>query len=283
MSQKHPTGMSARMATESVNPASIDLDSKSSLDIVSLINANDATVAAAVARVLPAVARAVDLIVVALQAGGRLFYVGAGTSGRLGVVDASECPPTFGVSPEMVQGVIAGGRDAVFRSREGAEDSENRGGQDLVRRGLCRRDVVCGLSGSGRTPYVIGALKKARGIGATTLAVYCNPEGELGSHADVAIVPETGAEVIAGSTRMKAGTAQKMVLNMLSTAAMVRLGRVKGNRMSHMRISCEKLRYRAQRILMDERGVDEETACRLLADAGDDLTKALDSGSHLSC
>ena len=275
MSHSRAPGLKAGMSTEQVNPNTVGLDGKTSLEIVTLIQAEDRTVAAAVEKVLPEVARAVDCIVAALQQGGRLFYVGAGTSGRLGIVDASECPPTFGVSPETVQGIIAGGKEAVFRAREGAEDRRDMGARAVARRGIGNRDVVCGLSASGRTPYVAGALEKARALGAATLAVYCNPDGILGRLADVAIVPVTGPEVIAGSTRMKAGTAEKMVLNMLSTASMVRLGRVSGNRMTHMTISCEKLRFRAIRMIMDTLGIDEAQARERLAAAGDNVAKAL--------
>jgi N-acetylmuramic acid 6-phosphate etherase len=267
--------MNETMGTEAVDERFADLDRKSSLEIVTLINQEDRTVADAVAKVLPEIAMAVDILVDAFANGGRLFYVGAGTSGRLGVVDASECPPTYGTSPEQVQGIIAGGKGAMFQAREGAEDRAEAGARDLARRGVARQDVVCGLSGSGRTPYVMGALRRARAVGARTLAVYCNPEGLLGELADVAIVPVTGPEVVAGSTRMKAGTAEKMVLNMLTTAAMVRSGRVVGNVMAHMNVSCDKLRYRATRILMQQRGISAEEATRRLADAGDDLAEAL--------
>lgn len=271
MNEKKPAGMSEAMQTEAIAEDNASLDTLSSLEIITRINENDQTVAQAVQRVLPQIAEAVELLVEALGNGGRLFYTGAGTSGRLGVVDASECPPTFGTPHEMVQGIIAGGRVALFHAREGCEDKDWMGARDLVRRGLRSGDVVCGLSTSGRTPYVLGALRKAREVGAKTIAVYCNPEGSVGQLADVAIVPVTGAEVVAGSTRMKAGTAEKMVLNMLSTATMVRLGRVSGNMMTNMKISCEKLRYRATRIIMQRLGVDEDEAWRLLAESKDDL------------
>lgn len=270
-----PRGMSADMATEQENPASVDLDRMSTLEIVSLINDNDRTVADAVRSVLPDIARAVDLIVPALSRGGRLVYVGAGTSGRLGIVDAAECPPTFGVPPSMVQGVIAGGKSAVFVAKEGAEDRADVGAREISRRNIGHIDVVCGLSCSGRTPYVYGALQRARERGATTLAVYCNPGGIIGEQADVSIVPVTGPEVIAGSTRMKAGTAEKMVLNMLSTATMVRLGRVAGNVMAHMTITCEKLRYRAIHTIMNQCHVSEQEAAKRLEEAGNNLAAAL--------
>jgi N-acetylmuramic acid 6-phosphate etherase len=275
MDEHVPQGMSDAMATEAVDERFADLDRKSSLEIVSLINQEDRTVAEAVAEVLPEIAQAVDLLVEAFAQGGRLFYVGAGTSGRLGIVDASECPPTYGTPPEQVQGIIAGGADAVFRAQEGAEDCEEAGAEDLARRAVTAADVVCALSCSGRTPYVAGALRKARAVGARTIAVYCNPQGFLGELADVAIVPVTGPEVVAGSTRMKAGTAEKMVLNMLSTAAMVRSGRVVGNMMAHMNVSCEKLRYRATRIVMQRLGLTAEEAAQRLDEADNNLAKAL--------
>jgi N-acetylmuramic acid 6-phosphate etherase len=268
-------GMTAALRTEGRLPAAADLDRKSTAEIVELINREDQTVAVAVQRVLPDLVRAVDRIVAALQSGGRLFYVGAGTSGRLGVLDAAECPPTYGIPPETIQALMAGGKGAVFRAREGAEDNEVQGGRDLVRRGLTARDVVCAVSSSGRTPYAIGALRQARALGAGTLAVYCNPEAPLGLYADVSIVPQTGPEVVAGSTRMKAGTAQKMVLNLLSTATMVRLGRVSGNAMSHMRVSCGKLRYRAERIVMEKLGISQAEAAQRLEQAQWDLARAL--------
>ncbi len=270
-----PQGMSDVLVTEAVSDRFADLDRKSTLEIVTLINEEDHAVAEAVAKVIPEIAAGVDILVDAFAQGGRLFYVGAGTSGRLGIVDASEIPPTYGTDPEQVQGIIAGGKGAVFRAREGAEDREEAGARDLARRGANATDVVCGLSCSGRTPYVAGALRKARNVGARTLVVYCNPAGTLGELADVAIVPVTGPEVVAGSTRMKAGTAEKMVLNMLTTAAMVRSGRVIGNRMSHMNVSCEKLRYRAIHILMDRLGLSAEAAAARLAAADNDIAKAL--------
>lgn len=271
----HAAGMTSALRTEARLPAAADLDRKSAAEIVELINREDQIVALAVQRVLPEVARAVERIVAALENGGRLFYVGAGTSGRLGVLDAAECPPTYGVPPELIQGLVAGGKGAVFRAREGAEDKESMGARDLARRRLTSRDVVCAVSSSGRTPYALGALRKARELGAGTLAVYCNPGAPLGQYADISIVPETGPEVVAGSTRMKAGTAQKMVLNMLSTATLVRLGRVSGNAMSHMRVSCGKLRYRAERIVMEQHGVSQAEATRRLELAGWDLARAL--------
>ena len=269
--------MSLPTITESPNPDSANIDRMSSLEIVRLINQNDRVVASAVEAVLPAIAEAIDLIAEALRAGGRLFYVGAGTSGRLGVVDAAECPPTFGTEPDRVQALIAGGQRAMFLAREGEEDNAEQGGADLLARGLASGDVVVGLSTSGRTPYTRGALEAARKVGAHTVAVICNPTGPIARHADVLINPVTGPEVIMGSTRMKAGTAQKMVLNMLSTGAMVRIGRVSGNRMADMNVSCEKLRVRAARMISMETGVSEEEAVRALDEANGSVRGAIDT------
>ena len=275
MQISQPLDMPADLATEQVHPDAVDLERRSAAEIVALINRNDQTVALAVQRILPEIAQAVDRIVAALRAGGRLFYVGAGTSGRLGVLDAAECPPTYGVAPDLVQAIMAGGRGAVFRAREGAEDKAEMGARDLGRRGVTAADVVCAISSSGRTPYAVGALRRAREAGAATIAVYCNSGAVLGEHADIRIVVETGPEVVAGSTRMKAGTAQKMVLNMLSTATMVRLGRVSGNEMTHMRVNCGKLRHRARHIVMGKLGLSEADAERRLEQAGWDVAKAL--------
>lgn len=248
------------LTTEQGNPRSRGLDQKSSLEIVRVLNHEDARVAGAVRRELPKIARAVDAIVKSLRADGRLFYVGAGTSGRLAVLDAAECPPTFGTPPEMVQALIAGGQRAVLHAVEGAEDSAENGARDLETAGLKRGDVVVGIAASGTTPYVLGAMRYARKKGAATIAVASNPRSPLAKQAQIAIVPETGPEAIAGSTRMKAGTAQKMVLNMLSTASMVRLGRVYGNRMICMEATNEKLRRRTARILEETAGVNASTA-----------------------
>lgn len=269
--------MTSDAITESANPDSAHLDRMSSLEIVSLINRNDKQVAAAVEKVLPAVAAAVDRIAGAFRRGGRLFYVGAGTSGRLGIVDASECPPTFGTDPERVQGIIAGGAETVFRAKEGAEDDETQGGIDLLERNPTADDAVVGLTTSGRTPYTIGALKAARKAGAATIAVICNPTGPIAEHADILINPVVGPEVLTGSTRMKAGTAQKMILNMLSTASMVRFGRVRGNRMADMTVSCSKLRDRALRIVMLETGLNAQAAGKALDRAGGNVRQAIES------
>lgn len=263
------------MITESINPDSVNIDQKNSLEIVQIINRNDQQVASAVEKVLPEIARAVDLIVEAFQKGGRLFYIGAGTSGRLGIVDAAECPPTYGVDPELVQGLIAGGNEAVFRAKEFAEDDPVQGWLDLQARGFTAKDVLVGLATSGRTPYTCGALKEARKIGAVTIAVFCNPDGVIREHAQISIVPVVGPEVVTGSTRMKAGTAQKMVLNMLSTASMIRSGRVIGNLLADMKISCGKLQQRAVALLMRLADVSAEQAQQALEESGGVIRSAL--------
>lgn len=261
--------------TEQRNPRSRGLDRKSTRDILRLIQAEDARVPAAVARAIPAIARAVEAIVAGMRRGGRLIYVGAGTSGRLGVLDAAECPPTFGVAPRRVQGVIAGGRRALVRAVEGAEDSAAAGRRDLERKRVGRNDVVVGLAASGATPYVVGALAYARRRGAVTVGVTCNPGARLARVAGIVIAPPVGPEVLAGSTRMKAGTAQKMVLNMLSTAAMVRLGRVYDNWMLQVAPTNRKLRRRAQRILEEASGAGVLTVRRAMRQAGDNPRVAL--------
>ena len=250
--------------TEQENPRSKDLSSQSTAEIVALMNDEDATVAAAVQRVLGDVVKAVDEIVVRLSNGGRLFYTGTGTSGRLGVLDASECPPTFGVSPELVQGVIAGGYDACHRAVEASEDDAEAGAADLKVRGFGAGDALVGIAASGRTPYTVGAVKFARELGAFTIGLTCVPGSAITEAAELSIVPVVGPEVVTGSSRLKAGTAQKMVLNMISTATMVRLGYVSGNRMSNLQPRNVKLRERAVRIVMAETGVDQETAAAAL-------------------
>lgn len=263
------------LITEQGNPRSRGLDQKRSLEVVRLLNREDARVAEAVRRELPKIARAVDAIAKSLRAGGRLFYVGAGTSGRLAVLDAAECPPTFGTPPKMVQALIAGGKRAVLHAVEGAEDSAANGARDLAKAGMKRGDVVVGIAASGTTPYVLGAMRFARQKGAATIGLASNRRSPLAKQAQIAIVPETGPEVIAGSTRMKAGTAQKMVLNMLSTAAMVRLGRVYGNQMICMEATNEKLRRRTARILEETAGVDASTAEHALRQTKHNLPVAL--------
>ncbi|HVS83127.1 MAG TPA: N-acetylmuramic acid 6-phosphate etherase [Pyrinomonadaceae bacterium] len=261
--------------TEEENPRTANLSSWSSLEIVSAMNGEDEGVAIAVRTVLPDVARAVDGIVERLRAGGRLFYIGTGTSGRLGVLDAAECPPTFGVAPELVQAIIAGGYEACHRAVEASEDDEEAGAQDLDARGFTTRDALVGIAASGRTPYTVGAVEYARRLGALTIAITCAPESPITQAAEIAIVPVVGPEVVTGSTRLKAGTAQKLVLNMLSTATLTRLGYVTGNRMTNVQTRNAKLQARALRILMAEADLDEASATMALAAAGGDLPVAL--------
>jgi N-acetylmuramic acid 6-phosphate etherase len=261
--------------TEQENPRTAEIARLPTEEIVRLMNDEDAEVAAAVKRVLPEVARAVDEIVARLRQGGRLFYVGTGTSGRLGVLDASECPPTFGVAPALVQGIIAGGYEALYRATEASEDDGAAGARDLAARGVTAKDAVVGIAASGRTPYTIGAVEHARALGAFTACVTCVPDAPITRAVEVAIVPVVGPEVIAGSTRLKAGTAQKLVLNMLSTATMIRLGYVTGNRMTNMLPRNEKLKARSRRILRAETGMDAAEAQTALDAAGGDLRLAL--------
>ena len=247
-----------RLMTEKRNPDTKNIDMLSTLEIVSAIQREDEKVAAAVKMTLPDVAAAVELIVDALKRGGRLFYLGAGTSGRLGVLDAAECPPTFSTEPELVQAIIAGGNAAMFQAVEGAEDDSQQARLDLQSRGLKPQDAVVGLSASGRTPYVIGGLRYAKQIGAVRLAVVCVPDAEMAADAQITMAALVGPEVIAGSTRMKAGTAQKMLLNMLSTATMVRLGKTYGNLMVDVRATNAKLTARVQRMVKDVTGASEQ-------------------------
>ncbi|HZM89982.1 MAG TPA: N-acetylmuramic acid 6-phosphate etherase [Blastocatellia bacterium] len=264
-----------KAVTEETNPNTKDIDRRSTLEIVTLINQEDKTVADAVSGVLEQVAEAVDVIVDRLASQGRLFYIGTGTSGRLGVLDASECPPTFGVSPDLVRGVIAGGHDALHRSVEAAEDDPDQAKRDLESFGVSNRDVVVGISASGNTPYTLGAVEYAKQIGAATVAVTCNPDSQMASKAGVSIAPVVGPEAIAGSSRMKAGTAQKLILNMLSTATMIRLGFVYSNLMANLRATNEKLRRRARAILAEEAGISAEEAARVFDAADEDLRVAL--------
>ena len=261
--------------TEQENPRSKDLSSQSTAEIVALMNEEDATVAAAVKRVLADVVKAVDETVARLEKGGRLFYTGTGTSGRLGVLDASECPPTFGVSPELVQGVIAGGYEACYRAVEASEDDADAGGADLKQRGFGPGDVLVGIAASGRTPYTVGAVKFARALGAFTVGLTCVPGSPITEAAELSIVPVVGPEVLTGSSRLKAGTAQKMVLNMISTATMARLGYVSGNRMANLQARNSKLRERAVRIVMAETGVDQQTAASALESSNWIITSAV--------
>ena len=261
--------------TEQRNLRSRGLDRKSTLGILRALNREDARVAPAVRRELPHIARAVDAIVNSLQRGGNLYYVGAGTSGRLAVVDAAECPPTFGTPPRKVRAVIAGGARALQHAVEGAEDSARNGVRDLRRAGVSNRDVVVGLSASGTTRYVLGALLFARRIGAVTIGVTSNPRSPLAKRSEISIAPDTGPEAIAGSTRLKAGTAQKLVLNLLSTTAMVRLGRIYENWMIHVALTNQKLRRRGARILEEAAGVAPRTAKHALRQSGHNLPVAL--------
>ncbi|MCC6615516.1 MAG: N-acetylmuramic acid 6-phosphate etherase [Anaerolineae bacterium] len=263
------------MITEQQNPRTLDVDQLSTLDIVTRINAEDWTVAEAVARALPTIAQAVDAIVVRLRDGGRLFYVGAGTSGRLGILDAVECVPTYNTPPQLVQGLIAGGEAAFTRSIEGVEDDMDAARRDLMAQGMTARDAVVGIAASGQTPYALGALNYAREQGALTVGISCNEPAPLLDAADIAIAVVTGPEVITGSTRMKAGTAQKMVLNMLSTTTMVKLGKVYGNLMVDVQVKNEKLLLRARRIVAQVGHVETERAAELLAAAHDDVKVAI--------
>jgi len=261
--------------TEQDNSRTSSIDRVSTVEALVLINDEDKTVAAAVERVLPKIAETVDRIVERLENGGRLFYVGTGTSGRLGVLDASEIPPTFGVSYELVQGVIAGGFDALYKATEASEDNKAAGGEDLQKRGLTAKDAVVGLTASGRTPYSIGAVEYARELGCFTACITCVPDSAITRAVDVAIVPVVGPEVITGSTRMKAGTAEKLVLNMISTIAMVRLGYVTGNRMTNVKPANEKLKERSLRILISETNLDETAAREVMSRAEGDLRVAI--------
>ena len=261
--------------TEELNPNTLEIDSLSAYEIVRLINAEDAKVVPAVSEQLGQIAQAVELIVERLSAGGRLFYLGAGTSGRLAVLDASEIPPTYSAPPEQVQGLIAGGDYALRNSSEAVEDDPGAGAETIREAGVTAADVVVGISASGSAPWVLGAVVEAKQAGAACIGLACNPDTPLEGLVEVMIAPVVGPEVIAGSTRMKAGTAQKLVLNMLSTAVMVRLGKVYGNRMIDMRPGNAKLRQRARKMLSEVGGVDEDTAARLLEESGDEVKTAL--------
>lgn len=254
----------SRLTTERRNARSRNIDTESTLGIVEIINTEDARVAAAVGREKRPLAAAVDLIVAAFRRGGRLFYVGAGTSGRLGVLDASECPPTYGTDPALVQGIIAGGRRALVRSVEGAEDHPEAGAAAMDKKRVSDRDVVVGIAACGVTPFVQGALDRAKARGAKTAFVTCAPEAKRYIRADIIINPVVGPEVVTGSTRMKAGTATKLVLNTLTTAAMIKMGKVYGNLMVDLRATNAKLRDRAERIVMAATGVTRPRARKLL-------------------
>jgi N-acetylmuramic acid 6-phosphate etherase len=261
--------------TEEQNPRSRGLDAKSTLEILRLLNREDARVAAAVRRELPKIARAVDAIVKSIRGGGKLIYVGAGTSGRLAILDAAECPPTFGTPLRMVQVIIAGGARALRHAIEGAEDSLGSGARDLAATGIKRGDVAVGISASGETSFVLGAIGLAKRRGAVTVGVTSNPRSPLALRSRIAITLDTGPEAIAGSTRMKAGTAQKMVLNLLSTTSMVRLGRVYGNWMIYVALTNQKLRRRGERILEEAAGASPSAARHALRQSGHNLPVAL--------
>jgi N-acetylmuramic acid 6-phosphate etherase len=263
------------LLTEQPNPASNHIDALPTGEVLTIINQEDQNVAAAVATQIPQIAEAIDRIVERVRAGGRLFYIGAGTSGRLGVLDAAECPPTFRVPPELVQGIIAGGEAALARATEASEDDPEAGGSDLADRGFTGKDALVGIAASGRTPYVLGAVEAANQLGALAIGISCTPDSPLAQRAQIAITPLVGPEVIAGSTRMKAGTATKLVLNMISTAVMIRLGYVYGNLMVNVQPRNTKLRDRATRIIASSAALSYESAGELLVKAGDSVPVAI--------
>jgi N-acetylmuramic acid 6-phosphate etherase len=264
-----------RLVSEDRNPDTMDIDLLPAIDILRKINDEDKSVAFAVEKVLPEIADAVDRIVAAFQKGARLIYMGAGTSGRIGVLDASECPPTFRVPAGMVVGLIAGGPQALTRATEGAEDSEQKGREALEEIALAAADVVVGIAASGRTPYVIGGLSYAKEVGATTVALSCNPQSAIAAIADIAISPVVGPEVLTGSTRMKSGTAEKLVLNMLTTASMIRIGKTYQNLMVDLNVSNKKLVARAARIVMQATGCTLDDARAALDKTGNDVKLAI--------
>ena len=263
------------LTTENINPNSVDIDILPTLEKLRIINNEDQQVALAIAHELPAIATAVDAITLAMQNGGRLIYTGAGTSGRLGILDAVECPPTYGVDYNTVVGIIAGGAEAFIKAQEGVEDREELGVADLQSIQLTAKDIVCGIAASGRTPYVIGGLDYARSLGCVTIAVACNKNSVIGRHADLQIEVAPGAEVVTGSTRMKAGTAQKLILNMLSTTTMINLGKVYKNLMVDVKTSNAKLEARAKKIIMDATDVDYATAEKYLQLANNHVKTAI--------
>jgi N-acetylmuramic acid 6-phosphate etherase len=267
--------MNTNLTTEAGNPASQNIDSLSALEIARLMNAEDSRVAEAVGGELNSIAAGVEIIADRLRSGGRLVYLGAGTSGRLGVLDAAECPPTFSTPPDMVLGLIAGGDTAIRRAVEGAEDHPEFAVNDLQQIALSSKDVVVGIATSGQTPYVFGGLRYAREVGAYAIGLSCNDSSTLADVADLMITPIVGPEIIAGSTRLKAGTATKMVLNILSTGAMVRLGKTYGNLMVDLKATNEKLKVRSRRIVATLCDVDEAQAERQLADCGGELKTAV--------
>jgi N-acetylmuramic acid 6-phosphate etherase len=263
------------LLTEQINPASRDIDTRPTAEILRIVNSEDQRVAPAVAVEIPRIAEAVDRIVESIRGGGRLFYVGAGTSGRLGVLDAAECPPTFQVPADLVRGIIAGGEAALAHATEASEDDPDAGRRDLMQHGFTRRDALVGIAASGRTPYVLGAVAAASEMGALTIGLSCTPDSELARAAGIAITPLAGPEVIAGSTRMKAGTATKLVLNMISTAVMIRLGHVYGNLMVNVQPKNSKLEDRARRIIAESAQVSYDRAAQLLGEAGGEVKTAI--------
>ncbi len=264
-----------KMTTETRNPDTMELDRMSPLEVVTAMNREDAKVPSAIAPVLPKIANVVEWAIASLEAGGRVFYLGAGTSGRLGVLDAAECPPTFGVAPDRMVGLIAGGDQAFLKAVEGAEDSREMGREDLVKNGLESRDLVIGIAASGRTPYVLGALAYAKEVGCRTAAVSCNAGSEIGKAAGLAVEVVVGPEVLTGSTRLKAGTAQKLVLNMISTASMVGVGKAYQNLMVDVMQTNEKLHRRAEKIVMEATGVDQAAAREKITAAGGSVKTAI--------
>lgn len=263
------------MSTETRNPNTMNLDTMTPLEIVTVMNREDAKVPAAITPALPQIAQCVTWAAESVQQGGRIVYMGAGTSGRLGVLDAVECPPTFGVAPEVVVGLIAGGEKAFVKAVEGAEDSRDLGRNDLVGIGLASRDIVIGIAASGRTPYVLGGLDYAKEVGCHTVAISCNPGSAIGKAAELAIEVVPGPEVLTGSTRLKSGTCQKLILNMISTATMVRSGKAYQNLMVDVMQTNEKLVVRAQNIVMEATGCDRQTAAEKIAQAGGNAKTAI--------
>ena len=256
-----------KLSTEARNPASSRIDKLDTLSMLGVMNDEDQKTALAVKAILPDIARAVDVIAARLKTGGRLFYMGSGTSGRLGILDAVECPPTYSTDPDLVQGLIAGGKEAIFRAREGAEDSLDKGADDIISHDLSAKDVLVGITASGRTPYVLGGMEEARRRGAFVIGLACSKEPDIACTADLMLICLPGPEVVTGSTRMKAGTVTKMILNMLSTGTMIRLGKVRGNLMIDVKATNEKLKERATRIVMTVTGMDRAAAEKALRES----------------
>ena len=256
-----------KLSTEARNPASSRIDKLDTLSMMRVMNDEDQKTALAVKAILPDIARAVDVIAARLKTGGRLFYMGSGTSGRLSILDAVECPPTYSTDPDLVQGLIAGGKEAIFRAREGAEDSLDKGADDIISHDLSAKDVLVGITASGRTPYVLGGMEEARRRGAFVIGLACSKEPDIACTADLMLICLPGPEVVTGSTRMKAGTVTKMILNMLSTGTMIRLGKVRGNLMIDVKATNEKLKERATRIVMTVTGMDRAAAEKALRES----------------